>query len=41
MMRCVIARQNAEVTDLVVYVFNPEELTEITDEVADIMMSVA
>jgi hypothetical protein len=41
MMRCVIAKQHDGVTDLFVYVFNPEELTEIPDEVADIMMSVA
>jgi len=40
LIRCVYARQDVEVARLVVYVFNPKELTEIPDEVADIMMSV-
>ncbi len=39
-VRCVYARQDEEITRLAVYVFNPKELTEIPEEVADIMMSV-
>jgi len=39
-LRCVVAKQQREGTDLFTYIFNPEELTEIPDEVADIMMSV-
>lgn len=40
LVRCVYARQDVEIARLAVYIFNPKDLTEISEEVADIMMSV-
>lgn len=39
-VRCVYARTDEEIARLTVYIFNPRDLTEIPEEVADIMMSV-